>query len=247
MTQRPKLLDLFCGQGGASMGYHRAGFDVYGVDLADQPRYPFAFAKSDALQVLGLLLSGFAIPFARPDGSVERLSLSDFAAIHASPPCQKFTAAAQLNPNVQHLDLLTPTRSLLIASGLPFAIENVPGAPMSDFITLCGSHFELRASDVDGVTLQIRRHRQFESSLTLVGAGKCNHDRTIKNATVFGYGGAMTPAYRDRKRKKGYVPATSVCGELLGIDWMDKRGLSESIPPAYTEFIGRQLIGALSA
>ena len=107
---KPRLLDLFCCQGGAGMGYHRAGFEVFGVDLSPQPRYPFAFIQADAL-------------------SLDAAFIRTFDAIHASPPCQRFTLAQRIQ-NRQHPDLIEPTRAMLTASGLPWVIENVEGAPL---------------------------------------------------------------------------------------------------------------------
>lgn len=225
----PRLLDLFCCAGGAGMGYHRAGFEVTGVDIAFQPRYPFAFVQSDALEYLA------------EHGD-------EYDVIHASPPCQSFTAAQRQSKNsAAHPDLVDPTRQLLIATGKPWVIENVPGAPLRDYIQLCGTAFNLRATDTDGEPLQLRRHRWFESSEFLWGPPACNHDRNIRTASVYGHGGGWDRIWRDHpSRAGGYVPHRTVCAELLGIDWpMKKRELSESIPPAFTEWIGRQLIASL--
>lgn len=242
--QRPRLLDLYCCAGGAAMGYHRAGFDVYGVDINPQPRYPFAFHQGDALEVLAALTAGKSVIFTRPDGSTEALILEDFAAIHASPPCQRYTRAASLPTNpIEHPDLLAPTRDALDALDLPYIIENVPESPMQNYVTLCGSEFGLVAADRDGVMVQLRRHRQFESNIWLWGAGGCNHDPDMVTASIFGWGGGMHHDRRDDpERAKGYIPHDKVAAALLGIDWMKKREMSESIPPAYTEFIGRQLM-----
>ncbi len=134
---RPKLLDLFCCQGGASMGYHAAGFDVIGIDIDPQPRYPLEFHKADALDYL------------------ERHG-HEFDAIHASPPCQAFTNAQKIQGN-EHPDLLAPVRELLSDLGKPFVIENVPGAPLINPVELCGAMFGLRTY----------RHRLFESNVVL--------------------------------------------------------------------------------
>ena len=147
-----------------------------------------------------------------------------------------------------HADLVAPTRDLLVQSGLPWVLENVPGAPMTDYLTLCGSEFGLAATDIDGRRLQLRRHRQFESSAWLMGAGGCMHHPTMRVATVTGHGGGWVPVpkAKDDRPRGGYVPHVSVCGALMGIDWMKKRELSEAIPPAYAQFIGLQLMGQLS-
>ena len=115
---RPRLLDLFCGAGGATMGYHRAGFDVVGVDIAPQPNYPFNFVQDDSSHPAGRCAAALV-----PDWGI--------AAIHASPPCQSYTrSGGRVARDGRHPDLLGPTRELLEATGLPWVIENVPGAPM---------------------------------------------------------------------------------------------------------------------
>src|SRR5436190_10694798 len=140
MAARPRLLDLFSGAGGAAVGYHRAGFDVVGVDIAPQPHYPYRFIQYDALDYLRELLPG------------------KVDAIHASPPCKAFNAGKNMwagrLPNDRHADLLTPTRIRLLEQAAPWIIENTPGAPMRVDVTLCGSMFGL------GVI----RHRLFEMS-----------------------------------------------------------------------------------
>jgi hypothetical protein len=135
---RPRLLDLFCGEGGAGMGYARAGFDVVGVDLVDQPRYPFQFHRADALGVL--TDPGF---------------LDGFDAIHASPPCQFYANVTSWRGTPgDHPDLLPPVLRLLGDQALPWIVENVENAPLRPDFILCGSHFGLR----------IRRHRWFQTS-----------------------------------------------------------------------------------
>jgi DNA (cytosine-5)-methyltransferase 1 len=134
---RPKLLDLFCCAGGAGMGYHRSGFDVVGVDINPQPRYPFEFIQADALQVLA--------------------AVGDrFDAIHASPPCQSYTPLGALHPDKTYPDLVAATRAALLELDVPWVIENVMAAPLSKTrsIRLCGGMFGLRTY----------RHRRFEHS-----------------------------------------------------------------------------------
>ena len=131
---KPRLLDLFCGAGGAAMGYHRAGFEVVGVDIRPQRHYPFEFHQADAL----------TFPLS---------SFSHIDAIHASPPCQDFSVTASLHEN-RRGDLLTPVRMMLQHTSLPWVIENVPGAPMRPDVVLCGSMFGLG----------VKRHRCFETS-----------------------------------------------------------------------------------
>lgn len=135
---RPRLLDLFCGAGGAAMGYHRAGFDVVGVDIKPQPRYPFEFHQADALE------------FLREHGH-------EFDAIHASPPCQAYTRGRKLQGNT-HPDLVAPVRDLLETTGKPYVIENVPGAPLVNPVVLEGQMFP---------GLRTQRKRLFETNWPL--------------------------------------------------------------------------------
>lgn len=233
---RPKLLDLYCCAGGAAVGYHRAGFDVYGVDIAPQPRYPFAFHQGDALDVLRVLMTGGTVTFSNG----ETLSLADFAAIHASPPCQAYSVTRHSHSKV-HPELIEPTREALRDIGLPFVIENVEGArnELVEPMLLCGSMFGLTAIDTSGEKLALRRHRLFESNCFLMSAGGCVHDRTQVGGV---YGGG--PMQRNRSDKRGgCTPHWSVQANLMGIDWMKHKELAEAIPPAYSEFIGRQLVG----
>lgn len=143
-----KLLDLYCGAGGAGMGYARAGFEVTGVDLHAQARYPFEFHQSDALH--------YALEH-----------WQDYDAIHASPPCQRFAnVTAWRGDQSEHPDLLAATRGLLELTGLPYIIENVPEAPLRRDAVLCGSQFGLR----------IKRHRVFESNVPLFSLlPECRH------------------------------------------------------------------------
>ena len=218
-----KLLDLYSCAGGAAVGYHKAGFEVIGVDINPQPRYPFEHHMADALE------------FVAAHGH-------EYDVIHASPPCQAFSATKSLHTNT-HPDLIGQTREALQATGRPYVIENVPRSPLVNPITLCGTEFGLTALDVDGVPLKLIRHRLFESNVPLARPSGCNHDKSILTASVYGAGGGWTPAHRDSpKRCGGYVPHTDVCRELLGVDWTNKHELSQVVPPAYTEWVGRQLI-----
>jgi DNA (cytosine-5)-methyltransferase 1 len=211
--RRPRLLDLFCGAGGAAMGYARAGFEVVGVDIKPQPHYPFEFVRDDALEVLKILATGY--PLFSPD------------AIHASPPCQAFTNARTIHGVGAHLDLLTPTRTLLQATGLPWVIENVPGAPMRADVILCGSQFGLEDPGVGGLV----RHRLFEfSDPPMHLLPPCTHSKAT--ISVFGHGGHIYHGVASWRR-------------AMGIDWMTRDELSQAIPSAYTEWIGHQLITAL--
>lgn len=258
---RRRLLDLFCCEGGCSVGYSRAGWDVYGLDLFvdyTQARYPFPSCRMDALDALAILLAGGALPFVGPGGVVEWLGLADFDAISASPPCQRYsiTNAAR---QADYPDLVEPVRQLLIQTGLPYVIENVEGAPLLDALLLCGSMFGLTARDEDGVLLRLERHRLFESNVPLYAPGPCQHDPEVWPAGVYGGNrlarrpliGATPAPWQDRHearyvRKGGYVPRSARVQEaLLGVDWMTRKGRNQSIPPAYTAHLGTILASAL--
>jgi DNA (cytosine-5)-methyltransferase 1 len=190
---RPKLLDLFAGAGGSAMGYHRAGFEVVGVDHVAQPRYPFEFHQADAMTY----------------------PLDGFDAVHASPPCQHYAnvTAWRGNPG-DHPDLLAATRERLVASGLPWVIENVPEAPIRHDLLLCGSQFGLN----------VRRHRAFETSPRLF---------------------ALMPQCRHRGLLPFMHKGERAYADALGCDWMTNREARQAIPPAFTAFIGEQLMAAL--
>ena len=219
MNSKPRLLDLFCGAGGAAMGYSRAGFEVVGVDIEPQPHYPFEFWQGDALE---FLTAEF------PDGCMGR-----FDAIHASPPCQAYTQAAlsQRNAGKVYPDLIAPTRELLEQTGLPWVIENVPGAPMRPDIKLCGCQ----------VGLELRRERWFETSWHgHVMLSPHHHPHAVPS--VVGHG---TPTWV--REQLGYNPTIADYRASMGIDWMNRDELSEAIPPAYTELIGHQLMQHIRA
>lgn len=205
-----RLLDLFCSAGGAAMGYFRAGFtEIVGIDIKPQPRYPFTFIQGDAL--------------APP------VRLSYFDAIHASPPCQKYSWSAKRWKNIERLDLIEPTRTILRESGKPFIIENVREAPLVDPILLCGEMFGLK----------VLRHRLFECNPAVPRLVHYRHWGGVKTGhyvTVAGHGGDNIKGNGSRKHKQS----------AMGIDWMTDEELNEAIPPAYTEWIGRQLIEAIS-
>jgi len=217
---RPRLLDLFCGAGGAAMGYHRAGFDVVGVDIRPQPRYPFEFYQADALGIL--------------DGSEWTewpWSLCHFDAIHASPPCQAYSTATA-DPS-RHPDLYEPTKRLLTETGMPWVIENVIGAPYRWGIQLCGTHFGL---ETPGEWL--RRHRNFETSDAMLQP-QCRHRRDVRAVTITGK--CYLTVTKDCARHSRQ-PTFELAQQLMGIDWMTRKELSQAIPPAYTEYIGQQLL-----
>lgn len=217
---KPRLLDLFCGQGGAAMGYHRAGFEVVGVDIRPQPRYPFEFHQSDALD----------------------FPLDGFNVIHASPPCQGYSITRHATKR-EYPMLIEPVRAALVASGRPYVIENVVGAPLLDPITLCGTMFAAQARDTDGTLLYLKRHRLFESNVPLTTPGPCmcreNDKSGIVCAGVYGGGSSRRSTM---ERRGGYTPSVTVRRHLIGASWMCIKGLSQSIPPSYTEWIGTQLL-----
>jgi DNA (cytosine-5)-methyltransferase 1 len=217
---KPRILDLFCGAGGAAMGYNRAGFEVVGVDIVNQPNYPFEFHQADAL------------PF--PQGA--------FDVIHASPPCQAFTAYQRTGAVGKYPDLIAATRARLMTSGVPAVIENVVGAPLLDPVMICGTMFD--------PPMEIQRHRLFETNWGLRHPDwPCRHK--LNGRGRYPGGGSV----RQTGSSTGLVRRTVEIGswdiplakqqEVMGVDWMTLPELSESIPPVYTEFIGHQLMALL--
>jgi DNA (cytosine-5)-methyltransferase 1 len=243
---RPVLVDLCCGAGGASEGYRRAGWFVVGVDLKPQRHYPFPFAQMDALKALSILLARAPIRFLDPDsGEWIWLDLSQIDAFHASFPCQAYSVTAKSHGN-EHPRLIEPGRPLLEATGKLYVMENVVGAPFlpERTIILCGSEFGLTARDDDGTYLELRRHRLFESSTSLIRNTGCRHDPAAIVGGVYGNGPSRRTDPENRAKRGGYTPPAHIRRALMGIDWMNRNELSESIPPAYTEFVGKQLLEA---
>lgn len=200
------------------MGYYRAGFEVVGVDINPQPHYPFEFHQADAMT----------------------FPLDGFDAVHASPPCQAYSVANNIHGAPHHPELVDATRDRLVEAGLPWVIENVPGAPLREAVVLCGLSFGLG----------VKRHRLFESTQFIL-APPCPPGHPGDWVSVFGHtvlerghviGKAKGGGNRIKRRHLG-VERGRVA---MGIDWMTREELSEAIPPAYTEFIGKYLIGALS-
>lgn len=223
-----RLLDLFCGAGGCAVGYRRAGFcDVVGVDIHRQPRYPFAFAQADAVATLRHLLNGGRIRAMPLDDAAPTYTLEDFYAVHASPPCQRFsTMTKRHGTQDNHPDLVGVTRDLLKQTGLPYVIENVPGAPMPDAVTLCGSMFGLK----------VRRHRLFECSFPVPTPPACDHAGQGKVVGVYGHSGGKS------NRDGTTFGVGRVWREAMGVDWkMTNKEIGQSIPPAYTQWIGSHL------
>lgn len=198
------LLDLFCGAGGAAVGYHRAGFRIVGIDHKPQPRYPFRFIQADAMKFLEFIVrNGHA---------------SQYALIHASPPCQSYSTLKSLTTK-KHPQLIEPVRKLLRESGRPYIIENVPGSPLRNWVMLCGTMFGLL----------LLRHRLFECNPTILMSPRCcAHRRLVREkhyASVVG-------GFSDKEFAQ----------QAMGISWMTTREMSQAIPPAYTEWLGRQMI-----
>ena len=231
---RTRALDLFCGAGGMPMGLHRAGFDVTGVDL--QPfnaqgslfdggldRYPFRFIQADAMTV----------------------DLGGYDLICASPPCQRYSAATRQSGDPdEHPDLVAPIRERLRASGAAYAIENVVGAPMIDPVTLCGSMFGLR----------VIRHRLFEASFTIPEPHHEHRGSLVTGEYVTVAGGGGVPAWTYKEREKVGLPRyfpgeydLATWRAAMGIDWMSRERLTQAIPPAYGEHIGRAAMVAIEA
>jgi DNA (cytosine-5)-methyltransferase 1 len=218
-----RLLDLFCGAGGCSVGYERAGFEVVGVDKEPQPNYPFKFWEQDALRFLQL--------------DWPQDVASNFDAIHASPPCQ-FISAVTGEHRHKHANLIPRTRELLKATGLPYVIENVPPAPLHSPIMLCGSMFD--------PALDVRRHRLFEANWPLEAHHwGCRHDLLMPRFDVYEHGkwrkASTVPVYGS-----GGGKAKDHWAQAMGIDWMSHDEMAQAIPPVYTEFIGEQLMAHLN-
>jgi DNA (cytosine-5)-methyltransferase 1 len=211
-----KLLDLFCGAGGCSMGYARAGFTCTGIDINPHPDYPFEFLLDDALCI----------------------DFRDYDVVHASPPCQLFSVSAS-GDGGGHPDYVEPIRERLRAWGGPYVIENVVGCPLIDPIMLCGTEFNLQAKCEDGIVRQLRRHRLFESNVALQNNGGCKHSgRAI---SVVGHSGGV------KATRSGEYQATKATAKIaMGIDWMLHEDITQAIPPAYTEHIGRQIMEYLA-
>ena len=223
-----RLLDLFCGAGGAAMGYYRAGFDeIVGVDIRPQPHYPFEFVQEDAFAFLN---------------SHGR----EFDMIHASPPCQAYSTLRSMWNGREHPDFIGPLRATLLSAARPYIIENVVGAPLISPVMLCGTMFNLGTTEAE-----LWRHRLFEiRPLRLLLTPTCQHRRRPKVIGIYGGHG------RDRRRVITVVGhtggssardgtqqfSTTERKEAMGISWMTGAELSQAIPPSYTEWIGRRIL-----
>ncbi len=217
---RPRLLDLFCGAGGAAVGYHRAGFDVVGVDIKPQPNYPFEFVQDDALALMS------TYPW---------WDVPPFVAIHASPPCQAYSDLRTMHGVADaYPKLIEEVRERLNATGLPYVIENVPGAPLAYQATLDGRHGVRLNGPMFGLeedSYGLERERWFECSFPI--AQPIARRRMPQRVSVHGGGQPGRAGGRDKR--------------VMGIDWMTRDELNEAIPPAYTELIGAQLLQHLNA
>jgi DNA (cytosine-5)-methyltransferase 1 len=211
--ERPRLLDLFSGAGGAGMGYFRAGFDVTGVDIKPMPRYPFTFVQADALEYLA------------EHGH-------EFDAIHASPPCQGYSRMLYVTGGTEKPKLIAETRLVLDYIGRPYVIENVELAKpdMRNWVTLCGTMLGLR----------VRRHRLFETSPFLpLLVPSCHCKNGVRDGGLIGHrlsgpkppGRKVPPVFTERELRTA-----------MGVEWMSMAEMREAIPPAYCEYIGRQLM-----
>ena len=215
-----RLLDLFCGAGGAAMGYHRAGFEeIVGVDMVFQPHYPFVFVQRDALEYLAT-------------------HGEEFDVIHASPPCQLYSRCRTMHAcrGKEYPDLVGATREALQESGKPFVLENVPKAPFGNLgvMELCGLSFGLK----------LFRHRRFASNRLLFAPPHPSH----RGHRVGEEGLVCMAGHGDSGR--GRIPSSHrslrAWRQASGIDWMTMAEMAQAIPPAYTEFLGRQILRQLS-
>lgn len=221
MTYR--ILDLFCKAGGAGRGYSDAGFEVEGVDIEPQPRYPYAFHKRSAFDALA-----------------DRAFMARFDAVHASPVCKVHTSLKAFSA-AHHVDQIPQTRAMLEATRLPYIIENVVGAPLVDPIVLCGSMFGLG----------VRRHRLFEIGRWTAMRPACDHRR--QNAASPRYpvkryhSGrpviTMSPVIGVYGRGQGLgVGEVDLWRKAMGINWMTRDELAQAIPPAYTRWLGDRIL-----
>jgi DNA (cytosine-5)-methyltransferase 1 len=212
-----KLLDLYCKAGGASKGYQLAGFEVVGVDIKKQKRYPYEFIQADCLELMK-----------------DMDFLRSFDVITASPPCQTHSITQHLRnaqgKSTDKIDLIPQTRAALVASGKPYVIENVPGSPLINPIRMCGSSFGLK----------VRRHRLFESNIQLTSS-ICNHKEQGKPVGI--YGSMRDEIPKGGHTAKSIEQAR----EAMGIDWMIWGELVEAIPPVYTETIGKQILSVITS
>jgi site-specific DNA-cytosine methylase len=215
---RPLLLDLYCGAGGAGMGYYRAGFDVVGVDINPQPNYPFEFHQGDALTYL-------------------QSNWRRFDAVHGSPPCQASSALTKgTNKGRLYVNLIPPTREMFAQLPLPTIIENVQGSDLRRDLTLCGEMFGLG----------VLRHRYFE--VQGFDVEQPEHVKHRGRVAGYRHGEWFTGPYFAVYGEGGGKGSVEQWQTAMGIDWTDvRKEIAEAIPPAYSELIGRQLLAQLRA
>ncbi len=211
---RPLALDLFCCAGGVSEGLNRAGFQVVGIDIMPQPRYPFAFIQADATKI----------------------SFRQFDLVWASPPCQRFSDLAKRNGNADDWpDLIEPIRAKLIESGCLYTIENVEGAPLKPSVTLCGTMFH---------GLRVLRHRMFEANFPIVQPPHAKHPKVHTFDRRKAHFGKTNEMVDFVQVTGGGNSTLAAARDAMGIDWMSKAEINEAIPPAYSEYIGRAALQA---
>ena len=212
---KPRLLDLFCGAGGAAAGYEAAGFDVYGVDIVEQPNYPYPMRVADVM-------------------TLPRAFLDEFDAFHASPPCQAYSDLAYRNRNGDAWPrLVEPVRSMLAAMGKPYVIENVEGAPLQSPVVLCGTMFE---------GIRVLRHRLFEANFPIRALPHGRHPlcHTLDKRKAH-YG--RTNEWSDYVSVNGGGNSSiAAAQDAMGIPWMTKKEINEAIPPMYTHYVGNALM-----
>jgi DNA (cytosine-5)-methyltransferase 1 len=219
VERKLRILDLFCGAGGAGVGYNQAGFEITGVDIKPQPHYPFKFIKDDAT-------------------SLSPEFIKTFDVVHASPPCQAYSDLAKRNKNADKWPrLIEPIRELFIKCEIPYVIENVEGAPLHKPVILCGTMFP---------QLRVIRHRLFEANFPIKVPPHGEHPLVHtfdKRKNHFG----KTDEWKDFVQVTGGGNCTlAAASEAMGIYWMTKTEINEAIPPAYTRFIGVQLVEYIS-
>ncbi len=223
---KPRLLDLFCKAGGAGRGYADAGFEVVGVDIEPQRRYPYEFIQASAFEVLE-----------------DAKFMAGFVAVHASPICKVHTDLKAFSAE-HHTNQIPQTRELLEATGLPYVIENVEGAPLTDPVVLCGSMFGLG----------VLRHRLFELGRWKGEQPTCDHAGQAAASPMYPvkryHSGrpviTMSPVVGVYGRGQGLGPGeVELWKKAMGIDWMVRDELSQAIPPAYTRHLGEQLLDHL--
>ncbi len=214
--RKHRVVDLFGGSGGSGMGWYRAGFDVTVVDHRPQPRIPsvLKFVQTDAMT----------------------FPLDEFDILYAGPPCQRYCAMTPAGARENHPDLIEAVRERFVKTGKPFVIENVPGAPLKNWFQLCGTMFGLPG---------LRRHRKFETNFHVFPEAQCDHGKYKKQYRSLSHDGRASGAL---SRWVGVYGECNFRGEFplrchaMGIDWMINRELTQAIPPAYTEWIGRYVL-----